>query len=132
MQIAHYRRYQNCLHEVHIADERLGLHLVDICFLRSLEAISRQSMLPVPIYTENMKLQQRGQLSVQKLNIPFAQRNICARHDYTVSLQLAELPASVDMWTELRIFSAADNVLTVLPPQVRKYQYRFVQVTCTP
>lgn len=89
-------------------------------------------MLPVPIYTENMKLQQRGQLSVQKLNIPFAQRNICARHDYTVSLQLAELPASVDMWTELRIFSAADNVLTVLPPQVRKYQYRFVQVTCTP
>ncbi|CAM9338028.1 unnamed protein product, partial [Ectocarpus sp. 12 AP-2014] len=31
--------------------------------------------------------------------------------------QITELPAAVDMWTELRVFSISHNALTVLPPQ---------------
>lgn len=36
----------------------------------------------------------------------------------TLSNQITELPAAVDMWTELRVLSLSDNALAILPPQV--------------
>ncbi|CAM9351269.1 unnamed protein product, partial [Pylaiella littoralis] len=43
---------------------------------------------------------------------------LCELEDLRLDVnQISELPAAVDMWTELRVLSVSDNALTVLPPQ---------------